>query len=127
MANPEKLFRDALVADATVAGLISDRAYFFNAPQGAAKPYVVLHLISSTHDNMIGEADTIPTARIQVDVVAENVGSMGDVRNAVRERMNVFSNSAIASSRLQMNFVDYDEATEYPRAVMEFRVSYHES
>lgn len=127
MAIPEKIFRDALVGASSVTDLIGQRAYFMTAPQGATLPYVVIQLISNPRRPMISAADTIPSARIQVDVIAADVGDMGDVRDAIRDRMDVFSNSDIASCRLSTDFTSYDEATEYPRAVMEFRLTYFES
>lgn len=127
MALPEKLFRDALVADAGVSAIISNRAYFMHVPQAAQKPYVVITMVSNPRVNMISEADTIPAARIQCDVVTETLGDLGGARDAIRARMHVFSNSDIASCRLENDFTSYDAETEFPRAIMEFRLSYFES
>ena len=126
MASPEKLFRDALVADATVTGLIGTRCFFLTAPQGTARPYAVLQMVSEGREAVLNGADTLPQARIQVDIIAESMPSAGSVRDAIRSRMDAFSSSALEYSRLINQFTSYDEDTEFPRIVQEYRVTYAE-
>lgn len=126
MAAPEKLFRDALVADATVSGLISTRCFFLTVPQATQRPYVVLQMVSEGREAELNDVDRLPQARIQVDIIAETMPSAGQVRDAVRARMDAFSSSNLAYSRLINQFTSYDEDTEFPRVVQEYRVTYAE-
>lgn len=80
--------RTALLADATVAGLVGTRVYPRYLPQGGALPAIALHLISGVPD----QASSGPTGpierRVQVDCWAERYAAAASLAKAVRDRLD---------------------------------------
>lgn len=72
MSGVIETVRPLLLADATVAGLVSTRVYPLTVPQGSATPYVVLTTVSDVPANSLsGSADSrLRFARLQVDTYA---------------------------------------------------------
>lgn len=124
MANVEKLVRDALVSVSSVTDLVGQRVFFNQAPQGTSLPYAVIQLVTEDRRAVLNGPDVIPQALVQIDVIASNVGSMGDVRAAIRTALDTYNTTPIRYARLQDQRNAYDENTEYPRAIMEFEVRY---
>lgn len=112
-------FRAALLADATVLGLVGSRCYPTLAQQRADRPYIVYNLITNTpslsHD---GDANQTRMT-LQIDVYGDTVDSVMDVSDAVKNRLEGFQatqgSTAIQAMLLEDEESGYEEETELIR------------
>lgn len=126
MAHPQKLFRDALVLGAGVTDLIGARAFFLQAPQGTALPYVTLQRVSELRRAVLNGPDVLPQTLLQVDVIAETMPEAGVLADEIRQQMDTYSSNVLPYCRLVNEFESYDAETEFPRIIQEYRVTYAE-
>lgn len=127
MANPEKLFRDALIADAAAMAILVGGVHFFRAPDRVARPYAVLSLTSEVRDPPLKGVDCLPQALIEVQLIANLPAALGAARQAIRNAMDGYSGSGIAICRLENQITAYDQEAELPRAILDYRVIYEET
>ncbi|MGE7096382.1 DUF3168 domain-containing protein [Pseudomonas fulva] len=87
----------ACAASAAVTALLGSgadlRLYSFGeAPQGVAKPYAVWQLIGGSPDNYLAGRPDVDSARLQVDVYGTTATSARQVRDAIRDAIELRSN-----------------------------------
>nr|WP_236165701.1 DUF3168 domain-containing protein [Pseudomonas fulva] len=86
----------ACAASAAVTALLGSgadlRLYSFGeAPQGVAKPYAVWQLIGGRPDNYLAGRPDVDSTRMQVDVYGATSTSARQVRDAIREAIELRS------------------------------------
>jgi len=109
-----QVIRDALLATPAVTSLVTDRIYASVAPQGCARPYVVLTLASAvpahTHDGL--PADLLEQARVQVASYGPEYAAIHAVAEAIDEIVGALSGPSPAPSATRDNMRDmYDDET----------------
>src|SRR3546814_18372539 len=72
MADLATAFRDRLVANGAVNAVVSTRIYWGVVPQGAALPYVRLHIISDPRPEHLKGYQGSRRTRIQVSIFAQS-------------------------------------------------------
>lgn len=77
-----------LTADAAVTAAVDDRIYPVRAPVGAALPYVVYTVVSSTPDPDFTSTTPTTQYRMQVDVYAATFPAVHSVHEAVQAALN---------------------------------------
>ncbi|MGG7518839.1 tail completion protein gp17 [Allorhizobium undicola] len=94
-----------LLADARLAALIGNRVHWGRVPQGAARPYLILQLISGVPDYASAGRTGLEQSRLQLDAYAESV--------AVAKAISVAASDALEKARgtydgvrLQGAFID---------------------
>lgn len=126
MADPEKIFRDALVADSDTVTFFTGGIMFLRAPQQAKPPYAVISLVAEDRDGVLTGPDTLPRALIEVQVVAEDIADVGEGRGLIRERMDALITSTIAICRLESQRTEFGDEANLPRAICDYRLTYKE-
>lgn len=125
MANPEVLFRSALLADADAAAFFT-AVEVLHAPQKTRVPYVIITLVGASRTPPLKGKDTLPVARLDVEVIADDRQQLAQGRGIVRKRMDALIFGDITSCHFVDEMTDYEDRINYPRSVMEFRMSYKE-
>lgn len=96
--------RQLLLTDSAVTGLVGTRVYPVTAAQGAARPHIVLHLITTvdigTH---LGGAGKYYRTRFQADCIGDTATQVLDLGEAVIGRLN---GGAIKSRMLGCRDID---------------------
>lgn len=80
--------RAALLADATVAGIVVARVYPRFLPQAPVLPAIVLHRISGVSDQSSAGPTGPVERRVQVDCWAERYADAAALGTAVRRRLD---------------------------------------
>lgn len=100
------LVKDYLLADATLAGLISTRLYPDMLPQKVTYPAAVIQRIDTIRPGTLRTVAGLATARIQVDVYAQPASGLSSraladaVGAAVRTRLDGFGFKSGADTEL---------------------------
>jgi hypothetical protein len=93
--------RDVLVADATVTALVDSRIYPQVAPDGVARPFVILRLVSAvpyhTHDG--APADLLEAARVQVDSYGTEYAATHTLASAVDDVVGGLVGPTLSATR----------------------------
>jgi hypothetical protein len=79
-------FREYLISQPGVSGLIGDRVYVSMLKQGATLPAIVMHdSISGTSYEHLTGGDGLASRRVQIDCVASTVDEAEQLREEVRK------------------------------------------
>jgi len=115
--------RDVLVASPEVSALVGTRIYPSVAPQGVARPFVVLTLASAlpnhTHDGVPSEL--LEEARVQVDSYGEEYVATHAVATAVDDVLGALSGPIMSATRDSMRD-GYEDATSLYRVSADYMV-----
>lgn len=105
MIAVEKVIYAALSTDGLVRSLVSARIYPEFAPQGTALPYITFQEIDGvpvrSHSGYSGST----ASRVQVDVFADNMDSLGDVFRAVRLALTdrSFTHAGVVTQQISLD------------------------
>ena len=93
--------RDALLADVVMSALVGTRIYPSIAPQGVARPFIILRLISAvphhTHDG--APSDLLEAARVQVDCYGPEYATVHALASKVDDVLGALSGPEISATR----------------------------
>jgi len=128
----ESEFRDLLADDAGVSALVGSRIYWVLAQEGAARPLIVLQMISHfpIHDE---DGGMFVTRRVQVSCLADTYLETLPLSDAVREALNGYAGELLGSppeaSTIQaILLLDESEGLEFEadeyRHDLDFQVQY---
>lgn len=129
MAEAEQGIIELLRADGTVSGLVSTRAYFAEAPQSAALPFIVLTRISGVRDLVIGGSVDLVDARIQIDYLASTMLAARTIANACRSVLNGYRGTTASTNYQMIKLLDEADANEESdifRVTADYQVMYLE-
>lgn len=105
--------RDVLLADAGVSALVGTRLFPSVAPQGVARPFVVLTLVSAapyhTHDDV--PADLLEAARVQVRAYGSEYVATHAVATAVDDVLGALAGEPVSATRESMSDGYEDETS----------------
>jgi len=79
-----------LLADATLAGLVSNRIQWDTLPQGSAQPSIVMYVISGVTDYTMQGAGGYVQTRVQFDCRGTTAASARAVAQALEARISGF-------------------------------------
>jgi hypothetical protein len=93
--------RDALLASSEVVALVDDRIYPSVAPQGVARPFVVLTLVSAVpyHTHADAPADLLEAARVQVRVYGPEYVAAHVVATALDDVLGALSGEPVSATK----------------------------
>jgi hypothetical protein len=93
--------RDALLASFEVVALVDDRIYPSVAPQGVARPFVVLTLVSAVpyHTHADAPAALLEAARVQVRAYGPEYVATHDVSKAVDDVLGALSGTTLSATK----------------------------
>lgn len=83
----QSAMRAKLLADATIAGLVSTRIYGSYAPEGAALPYVTLQQIGGDSEHSLTGETRLASAIYQTNAWAATVDSALAIADAIRREI----------------------------------------
>lgn len=128
----ESGLRDLLLADATIAALVSTRAYPLGAPADAAAPFITWQVISATPVQSLAGSNDTTGATVQIDCWSEALERGGSyaqakalaeaVRLALADQNGVSLGNRQAWISLQDSRDDIDDGTRMHRVSMDFRI-----
>ena len=127
MQSPEPLLITALKSVSAITNLVGDRIFVLQAPQGTTLPYLVVQHITTSTSPAAGERDAIPMPLMQIDAIAANVVDAGGLSTAIINGLDTYKSGDVRFCRFVNSFMSYDEATEHPRSVIEFRLAINRS
>jgi len=93
--------RDVLLASPEVVALVDARVYPLVAPQGVARPFVVLTLVSAVpyHTHTDVPADLLEAARVQVRTYGPEYVAVHAVAKAVDDVLGALSGPVLSATR----------------------------
>jgi hypothetical protein len=93
--------RDALLASSEVVALVDDRIYPSVAPQGVARPFVVLTLVSAVpyHTHADAPADLLEAARVQARVYGPEYAATHAVSTAIDDVIGALSGEPVSATK----------------------------
>ena len=96
-----QVVRDILLAAPAVTALVGTRIYPSVAPQGVARPYVVLTLVSAVphHTHSDAPAALLEAARVQVDCYGPEYAATHAVATAVDDVLGALSGSPMSATK----------------------------
>jgi len=95
-----------LNADVALTALVGTRIYPLHAPASAAKPYVVIGLVSDVPAHHMGSATGLTEVRAQVDVFAATSVSLHAVIDAIRNDIDGFRGTIGAQANCRASIMD---------------------
>ena len=109
----DKALRSLLMADATVADLVSGRIYPGRAPKGAAFPLVVYEEVAGTgHANLSGAA-TLEERAVQLAIYATDHNARVAVSKAAKDRLHGYKGAvAIGSDSVTFDGIFYEDGKD---------------
>lgn len=120
------LLRAALIADATVTGLVVERIFPVRAPQAATRPFIVMTMVSSNPEAELLDCAPTRRARWQVDCTADTYDGARALGVAVRAALDYYSASGGGESVLGVFLLSegdfYDDDLECYVRSMDFDV-----
>lgn len=99
---------DYLLADATLQALLVDRIYWVQLPQGSARPYLLLSIVSSVPDVVYDGATGLVQNRVQFDCWGEDYYQAKNVARAVATLLNgkKFTTPSSGGTRFEGFFIE---------------------
>ena len=127
----ESTLRTYILADNTIAGLISARYYSLRFPRTRTLPAIIYQKISGFREHDM-DGSSIATPRIQFDCWAETYGGAKALADALRERLDSYT-GAVGSPADTVHFAYllnetdfYDDTSESYRVSMDFEIAHNE-
>lgn len=113
----------ALLADATVVGLVGSRIYPNLAPQGTPAPFVVFRVVSDVPDNTLtgSASSTIVNSRVQIDAYAKRYLDAHQAADAVDVVLSALAQVGLSAWR-EVTRDLYDNETGLHRVSADFSV-----
>lgn len=117
----------ALLADPTVFGLVSGRVYPLVAPQGAAYPNLIVHMVFENEDMLLAGASEFAEARVSIECRAKDATTANTlaerVKDAFRGVQERSVSGCVASIRKEGTDVsDFSDDASVFRRILDFYV-----
>lgn len=127
----ESDFRTLLLADGTIAGIVSARVYPDIFPQGATFPGIVYQRISGVRDYTLAGPDGLCVARMQVTCWSTTRAASKSLAEAVRKCLAGYSGtmtSTVVQFVRQLDEIDgFESDPELYRTDADYEVYYEET
>ena len=94
LKSPESVLRAALVADATVSGLIGTKVFPLITPPETALPYVVWRRAGITRDQTLSAPMGVPTVTVEYQICGATYESARTVADAMRAVLDGYGGTA---------------------------------
>jgi hypothetical protein len=124
----DEAVEERLLADASLAALVSDRVYPDKYPQGVSFPFVVYHQVSETAGYSHDGDSNLDTDRFQFDCYGSTKASAQAVKNALRALLSgkrfTASNIRVTSCRLDNSLGGYDDVLKAWRYIQDYMIQY---
>lgn len=113
--------KKAIVADATLSGLVGTRVYPLNYPTGVTFPCITYRVISGFSEQIPDE--TVFRSRVQFDVWADTYNDAAEVKSALVSLFNfadmTVDGQHIIKGRVDLVFDLYEDDTKLHRSVVD--------
>ena len=109
----EQAVHDALVADATVLGLVSTRIYYIKAPQSVTNPYIAIQKISAPRLHTHSGSSGLVNSRFQLTIFATTYKGCKDIAVAIQAVLDNFVGT-LATLGMYVGNCLYDNETDLP-------------
>jgi hypothetical protein len=110
LKSPESVLRAALVADATVSGLIGTKVFPLITPPETAMPYVVWRRAGITRDQTLSAPMGVPTVTVEYQIAGATYESARTVADAMRAVLDGYGGTA-DNTTVRQTYLD-DESDE---------------
>lgn len=81
---------------------ITERVYLSTAPHNPVKPFLLVTLVSGTHEHVLGGAAGVLNAEFQFDAISNDLHEAIDMIEEVRNRLDGYSDENILWSVIQL-------------------------
>jgi hypothetical protein len=111
MKSPEAVLRSALIANATVAGLVSNRVYPVVAPASAALPFVTWRRVAIRRQQTLGGPMGMPVTSVEYSIYGATYEQAREVADAMRSVLDGYggtlNNTEVKQTSLEQESDDF--------------------
>lgn len=111
MKSPEAVLRSALIANATVAGLVSTRVYPVVAPASAALPFVTWRRVAIRRQQTLGAPMGMPVTSVEYSIYGATYEQAREVADAMRSVLDGYggtsNNTEVKQTSLEQESDDF--------------------
>jgi hypothetical protein len=111
MKSPEAVLRSALIANATVAGLVSNRVYPVVAPASAALPFVTWRRVAIRRQQTLGAPMGMPVTSVEYSIYGATYEQAREVADAMRSVLDGYggtsNNTEVKQTSLEQESDDF--------------------
>ena len=111
MKSPEAVLRSALIANATVAGLVSTRVYPVVAPASAALPFVTWRRVAIRRQQTLGGPMGMPVTSVEYSIYGATYEQARAVADAMRSVLDGYggtlNNTEVKQTSLEQESDDF--------------------
>jgi predicted exporter len=94
MKSPESVLRSALIADATVSGLVGSRIYPVLAPASAALPFVTWRRTGIEREQTLGNPMGVPRVTIEFSIYGTTYNQARQAADSMRVILDGYGGTA---------------------------------
>jgi hypothetical protein len=109
--SPEAVLRSALIANATVAGLVSNRVYPVVAPASAALPFVTWRRVAIRRQQTLGAPMGMPVTSVEYSIYGATYEQAREVADAMRSVLDGYggtsNNTEVKQTSLEQESDDF--------------------
>jgi hypothetical protein len=109
--SPEAVLRSALIANATVAGLVSTRVYPVVAPASAALPFVTWRRVAIRRQQTLGGPMGMPVTSVEYSIYGATYEQARAVADAMRSVLDGYggtlNNTEVKQTSLEQESDDF--------------------
>lgn len=106
LKSPESVLRAALVADATVSGLVGSRIYPLIGPKGSTLPLVLWRRTAIRREQTLAAPMGVPTVVLEYQVLAETYEAARTAADAIRGVLDGYTGTADNTTVRQTSLED---------------------
>jgi hypothetical protein len=111
MKSPEAVLRSALIANATVAGLVGSRVYPVVAPASAALPFVTWRRVAIRRQQTLGGPMGMPVTSVEYSIYGATYEQAREVADAMRSVLDGYggtsNNTEVKQTSLEQESDDF--------------------
>jgi len=111
MKSPEAVLRSALIANATVAGLVGSRVYPVVAPASAALPFVTWRRVAIRRQQTLGAPMGMPVTSVEYSIYGATYEQAREVADAMRSVLDGYggtlNNTEVKQTSLEQESDDF--------------------
>ena len=111
MKSPEAVLRSALIANATVAGLMGDRVYPVVAPASAALPFATWRRVAIRRQQTLGAPMGMPVTSVEYSIYGGTYEQAREVADAMRRVLDGYggtvNNTEVKQTSLEQESDDF--------------------
>lgn len=111
MKSPEAVLRSALIANATVAGLLGSRVYPVVAPASAALPFVTWRRVAIRRQQTLGGPMGMPVTSVEYSIYGATYEQAREVADAMRSVLDGYggtlNNTEVRQTSLEQESDDF--------------------